>query len=429
MKKNSSKRTVAKRVKKRVKKEKVQQLPLSVSELAETVSDSLHNFSVEIGQVLAVKLLEDEVQRLCGPRYEHSDERQYYRYGTQRGTACVGGQKVPISKPRVRNLSTGKEAKLETYASLNSSTAMPQSVLKRIVRNVTTRDYEGVIDVACEGFGIKRSSVSRQYVRASTRELEKLRSRSFADKHIVAILIDGIEFANETLVVAVGVDSEARKHVLGLRQGATENAEVVTSLLEELCERGIGQNVPRLFVIDGAKALAKAVRNTFGKKAFIQRCQVHKKRNILAHLAGGLRQQVSERLSKAYGASTYEKALQELKSLHKWLNRVAPDAAASLEEGMEETLTVTRLKLPPKLKGSLASTNIIESAFSRVRQLTRRVKRWRDGDMRLRWCSTALLRAEESFQRIQGYVEITSLITALDQAEKQKKLDFQRLAA
>jgi transposase-like protein len=243
----------------------------------------------------------------------------------------------------------------------------------------------------------------------------------------VGVFIDGKEYAGETMVVALGITEKGEKRILGLRQGGTENAEVVTSLLEDLRERGLDASRPMLFVLDGAKALAAAVKRTFGKHAIIQRCQVHKARNVKAHLADKHHQQLATQLSAAYGEKSYERALAGLKTTAAWLGRLSPAAAASLREGMEETLTVVKLGLPDLLRRTLATTNPVESALSVAAKVTARVKRWRDGDMRQRWCTAGLIRAEEGFRRVRGYKHMRLLVEALE--EMHQPIDEQKKSA
>jgi putative transposase len=394
--------------------------PLDHEEFVAMARDTLHSFAVELGVLMAGRLLEDEVDRLCGPRYQWQRDRTRTRYGRQPGVVTMAGQKIPLRRPRVRTVSgrgqsaCGGEVELETYALLQRSDAMPEACLKRMVRGVSCRDYEGVVERARDGFGIRRSSVSRGFVRASAGAVEQLARRRFEGQRFPAIFVDGIEYAGETLVVALGISQEGTNRILGLRQGATENAAVVTALLEDLAERGLETSRPTLFVLDGAKALVAAVKRVFGRQALIQRCQVHKKRNVRAHLAETHHPELSRRLSAAYAETDYNEALSKLRSTVTWLERLNPAAAASLREGLEETLTVVRLKLPQRLRLTLATTNPIESALSVSRTLTARVKRWRDGHMRTRWLSAALMRAEEKFRRVKGYREIPQLLAALD---------------
>jgi putative transposase len=399
------------------------QLQLDEEEVLGLMQNSLDLFAIEVGRRVAVQLLEDEVEQLCGPRHQWGQQgRTASRYGHQQGYVCLGGQKVRVRRPRVRALGkAGGEVPLERYERLQQPDTLRQAFLRRMVRGVSTRDYEGVIDLAAEACGVKKSSVSRGFVRASAASLAAWAARRLEGRRYVAVFLDGVEYAGETLIVALGLTSEGHKQVLGLRQGATENAQVVTALLEELQGRGLETSQPTLFVVDGAKALVAGVRRVFGRQAVVQRCQVHKRRNVKAHLAQQHHRELDRRLGEAYGQSRYGQARRLLREAVSWLRRLNPDAAASLEEGLDETLTVIRLGVPEKLRRTLASTNVIESALSVTRVLTARVKRWRDGDMRQRWCAAGLMRAEEKFRRVCGYQQMGQLVAALDACQLDTK--------
>ncbi len=297
------------------------------------------------------------------------------------------------------------------------------------MNGVSTRRYERVVQLARAGFGVKKSSVSRGFVRASAAEVERLAERRFEEERFAAIFVDAQPYAGEMLVVALGITTSGEKRLLGLRQGATENATVVTSLLEELRERGVRTDQPTLFVLDGAKALHAAVIRVWGKFAVFQRCQVHKRRNVEAHLSEEHHEELAQRLSAAYHETNATQALTLLRATVKWLRRISPAAAASLEEGLEETLTVVRLGVPELLRKTLATTNPIESAFSVAESVTRRVKRWRDGDMRQRWCVAGLLDAERRFNRAKGHKYLPQLLAALDRLVASPTLDLKRKQA
>jgi transposase-like protein len=405
------------------------QLPLDRDELLALMQDSLESLAVELGLLVASDILEDEVARLCGARYRHQPERTHTRYGRQRGVVTLAGQKLPIERPRVRRADGGGEVPLETYARLQSPAAMPRAVLRRMVRGVSTRDYEDVIDIAREGFGVARSSVSRDFVRASAADVKALAERRFDGVHFPVVMIDGVEYAAETTVVALGIMEDGTKRVLGLRQGATENAEVCTALLEDLGERGLDTSRPTLLVLDGSKALHAAVKRVWGKNAVIQRCQVHKKRNIKAHVPEKHWPESERRLSEAYHETDYDKAKRSLEGTATWLARINPDAASSLREGLEETLTVIKLGIPAALRRSLATTNPIESALSVTRRVTARVTRWRDGDMRRRWCVAGLLRAESKFRRLKGHRAMPTLLKALERIARAEPTGTEREVA
>jgi transposase-like protein len=390
------------------------QLTLEPNEVIELLQDSLHTFAVEMGLKVAACLLRDEVQRLCGSRYERSATRTVTRHGSQSGVVTIAGQKLPIERPRVRSVDQRQEIPLAAYDLLQQPDAMPEAALKRMVHGVSCRNYERAVDVAREGYGVKRSSVSRAFVEASKQELTALAERNFHDRRMVAIYIDGVEFAGEMMVVAVGVSERGQKFVLGLRQGATENTVVTTALLEDLADRGVSPTLPTLFVLDGSKALHAAVTRVWGRMAVIQRCQVHKKRNVRAHTPFKHWDELDRRLGEAYGHADHATAQALLEGTVSWLAKINRDAAASLQEGLEETLTVTRLGLGRVLRRSFATTNVIEATFRMVRRMTNRVTRWQDGDMRHRWCTSALADAEGRFRNVNGWRQLGTLVEALE---------------
>ena len=390
------------------------QLPLDREALLELMQDSLESLALELGLLVALSLLEDEVTRLCGPRYQRQPGRSHTRYGHQRGVATLAGQKVAIERPRVRHTDGQGEVPLEIYTRLQSPDAMPRAVLRRMVRGVSTRDYAGVVELASDGFGVAKSSVSRDFVRASAADLQALAERRFEGRRFPVVMIDGVEYAGQTMIVAMGIAEDGIKRILGLRQGATENAAVCVALLGDLQARGLETSQPTLLVLDGSKALHAAARRVWGDNAVIQRCQVHKRRDIKAHLAEKHHTELDRQLAAAYQAEDYDEAGKSLEATAKWLSRLNPDAAASLREGVEETLTVLRLGLSGPLRRTLCSTNPIESALSVTQRVTARVTRWRDGDMRRRWCVAGLRRAESKFRRVKGHRGMGALLKALE---------------
>ncbi|HDQ98966.1 MAG TPA: IS256 family transposase [candidate division WOR-3 bacterium] len=380
----------------------------------EMLQEGLHSVAMEIGRLVAIGLLDDEVTKLCGERYLHNGSRTMVRHGHRRGWAEVAGQKVPLGRPRVRHTDGSGEARLPVYGLLQQAGNFDEAVLRRVVHGVSTRSYEQVIEDAREGFGVKRASVSRRFVRVTGEQIRRFCERRWDGVPFVAIIIDGKSFAGEMMVTALGITASGEKHILGLRQGASENAQVCKELLESLRERGVATGVPTLFVLDGAKALHAAVRSVWGDCAIIQRCQVHKKRNVRSHLDKKYWAELDRRLAEAWGERDYERALELMKQTAAWLARINPDAAASLREGMAETLTVVRLGVAPALRKTLSNTNVIESAFSVTEQVTKRVKHWRAGNMRWRWCLAGLLHAEQHFHRVAGYRRIAALVKVLD---------------
>jgi len=390
----------------------------------ELLQEGLHNLAFEIGRLVALGLLDYEVEQLCGGRYVHGIHKQVARrHGGQRGWAMLAGQKVPLERPRARHTDGRGEAQLAVYRLLQNPDNLGAAVLRRILHGVSARNYGQVIEQVRRSFGVKRSSVSRHYVRVMADRIRGFVERRWDGVRFVAIMIDGKSFAQEMMVAVLGVTVTGEKHILGLRQGASENAQVCKELLESLRERGVRTDVPTLFVLDGAKALRAAVVSVWGGNAVIHRCQIHKQRNIKAHLAKGYWPELSRRLGEAYGETDYDRALALLKKAAVWLEGINPDAAASLREGMEETLTLVRLGVHANLRKTLASTNVIESAFSVVEQVTGRVKRWRPGAMRWRWCMAGLLHVEQHFRRVDGYRHIPALLAALERAVPPTKVD------
>jgi transposase-like protein len=282
------------------------------------MQDSLESLAVELGLLVALDILKDEVARLCGARYQHQPGRTHTLHGRQGGVVTLAGQKLPIDRPRVRRADGGGEVPLETYARLQCHDAMPRAVLRRMIRGVSTRDYEDVIDMARVGFGVAKSSVSRDFVRASAADVKALAERRFDGVHFPVVMIDGVEYAGET-IVALGIMDDGTKRVLGLRQGATENAEVYTALLEDLGQRGLDTSRPPLLVLDGSKALHAAAKRVWGKNAVIQQCQVYKKRNIKAHVPEKHWPELEKRLSAAYQETDYETAERSLEGTATWL--------------------------------------------------------------------------------------------------------------
>jgi transposase-like protein len=333
-------------------------------------------------------------------------------------------QGVIIDRPRLR----GKdkyEIPLATYEAFRNPQSMRESVLKNMVLGISSRDYEEAVSGFLKGYGIKKSSVSRHFVKATAEQMRGFLERDLAGLDLIAIFIDGIEFKGHLLIVAMGLDKDGRKHILGLCQGATENAEVCKSLLEDMDRRGLNTGKDYLFVLDGAKALRSAVTRMFGEKVIVQRCQQHKRRNVLKHLPEKHQNTIDARISAAYKMTDYNEARKSLDLTVRYLENLNPDAASSLKEGLEETLTVHKLGITGLLRKTLATTNPLESCFSGVRTTTGRVKRWRGGDMAQRWAVAALLRAEKKFKRVKGYREIPKLAAVL----QQKSLDRKEAAA
>jgi transposase-like protein len=392
------------------------QQSLPMEQFISGVRNDIEDFTQQLGLELIQEIMAEEVQRRCGTW----GEQQVHRHGHQPGYVVFDGRKVRVARPRLRRVDPDEEVPLQSYRALQSPGKHQEQVKRLLLRRVSCRDYDGAVDDFVEGYGIRKSSVSRQWKAATAAELQKLCQRP-VPKDLLAVLIDSQHLSDECITVAVGIDKQGQKHVLGLWQGATENTTVVRALLEDLVERGLPTEEKLLIVIDGAKALRKAVRQVLGDVP-VQRCRVHKQRNVVEHLPEDKQAQAVWRLRSAWAQEDAREAEKQLKQTVKWLEEINPMAARSLEEGLEETLTLHRLGVNVALRTALSSTNAIESCFSRTGGLMHRVKRWRKGDMRLRWAATMLLVAEQGFRRIKGYRHLVELGKALQALEPKTML-------
>jgi transposase-like protein len=387
------------------------QAELPMEELVAGLRYDIEAFSAQVGLKIIQGVLEEEVSRKTG----RWGSQVAHRHGTQPGYVVFSGRKVPMDRPRVRERGRGEVA-LSSYGAFQSDGKMQKAVERQLTRQCSTRDYEGAIEEVLDGYGIKKSSVSRHWKVATALELEKLCQRP-VPKDVLALFIDSQYFAQECITVVVGVNRQGKKQVLGLWHGATENSTVVKALLEELVERGLESQRKLLIVIDGAKALRKAVTMVLGDRAVVQRCRVHKQRNVVEHLPREKQQQAIWRLRAAWAKEDAKEAEKELRQVVRWLEPISPMAARSLEEGLEETLTLQTLGINPMLCQSMSSTNLIESCFSRTQGWTRRVKRWRGAKMILRWSAAALLTAEKGFRKVRGFRCLPQLEAALNQTK------------
>ncbi len=391
------------------------QLSFAASDIVRLTQNSLGDLLRRVGQLFMETVMEAEVEQVAGPAWQPRAERKAYRWGTERGYCVVDGQRVPIRRPRVRT-PAGNEIRLGSYELFQQVSLTEETVWSNIMHGLTMRNYKDVVQQFVEAYGLEKSTVSEHFIAASRRKLEQLMSRSLTHIPLVAIVVDGTIFKGAHVVVAIGLDALGHKIVLGLQQGATENAPVVVGLFDRLSERGMDFSVPRLYLLDGGRALNSVVRRYCGDAAFIQRCQVHKLRNVAEYLPEAERGAVKFRMRAAYQMKHASDARQLLFKLHDQLVEVNPSAAASLVEGLEETLTVLDLDIDGKLRNSLSSTNSIESSFSVVERICRQVKRWQGSDHRLRWVGSALFYAESRWNRIRGYQAIPRLVTALEKA-------------
>jgi putative transposase len=388
------------------------QMILPMAEMMGWLRKGVGELIRQAGLQLMDLLMQEEVRELAGERCERQPERTANRWGSERGYCVVMGQKVPIQRPRVRT-TDDKEVRLGSYEMFHRGEPLTETVWEKLMLGLSTRNYGQAIRQFTEAYGLEKSAVSEHFIEASRAKLKKMMERRLDKTRLCALLIDATPFQGQQMVAALGIDEHGRKMILGIRQGATENATVVGELLGDLVERGLDFTEPRLYILDGGKALTAAVKKHAGEAAAIQRCQVHKRRNVLDHLTDEQKPAVAKKLNAAYAMEKYDAAKEALNTLHRELMDLNPSAARSLGEGMEETLTVHRLHLPPQLRKTMASTNVIESAFSIVEKVCKNVKRWHGGDQRERWVGSGLLVAECQFRRITGYKLIPVLMEEL----------------
>ena len=401
-------------------KEVAVRLPLPLVEVWEELQPEVEHLTGLAGLKIIRAVIEDEVMRRVGPRHQPDAASSCLRWGQQSGYVVFAGQKVGVQRPRVRTRQ-GEEVQLDSYARLQHDGRRQRAVREGIVAGLTSRNYHRAVDSVLSGYGIEKSSVSRQFVAASAAQLKKLYEKRLEELDLVAILIDGIHLGKQVLVVALGIESSGKKQVLGLWQGATENTTVVKELLEDLVARGLHPERRYLFVIDGSKALRAGIERVFGGRAEVQRCQIHKRRNVKEHLPKSAQGDTDRRIRNAYAMTSYAEAKAELGKIFRQLERINPSAAHSLEEGLEETLTVHRLGVGTLLRQTLASSNPIESCLSTVERVARNVKRWRAGDHALRWTATGLLEAEKKFRKVKGFRELEILQRKLNPSLTQQE--------
>lgn len=397
------------------------QMILPMADIVGLLQEGVGNLLRHAGLELMHLVMDEEVKSLAGERHQQHEQRRAHRWGKEDGYCVVDGQKVPIKRTRLRS-GDNREQRLGSYELFQRDGPLQQGVWDRMMRGLSTRNYGAVVKDFQSAYGIEKSAVSENFIEASREKVKQLMERPLGKLQLCAVLIDGTPFKDRQMIAALGIGCDGRKTVLGIREGATENTAVVSSLLSELAERGLDFSMPRLYILDGGKALQVAVRRHSGEAAFIQRCQVHKKRNVVDHLPDEHKGDVRRKLQNAYAMADYADAKRALEKLHRELMDLNPSAARSLEEGMEETLTVHRLRVPDQLRRTLSCTNVIESAFSIVETVCRNVKRWRTADQIERWVGSGLLVAERQFRRVIGHRQIPLLLSSMANAVSKKPI-------
>ena len=397
-------------------------LPL-VDLLVDTRAE-LMELAVASGLRVLTTMLEEDRTAICGPRYAHQTKRDASRAGTVPSEVVLGGRKIALRRPRVR--AKGAEVPLPTFQIMAGEDPLNRRVVEQMLVGVATRQYARSLDPLPPPMvsrGTSKSAVSRRFVVKTSAQLAAWRSTALDGIDLVALLIDGVHIGEHCIIVALGIDHTGTKHALGIWDGSTENAAVCQSLLADLQSRGLRTDRSLLVILDGSKALHKAATQLFGAAALIQRCQVHKLRNILEHLPEGQRPWVRAIVARAYKQVDVASARRLLQDLARRLEDKYPSAAASVREGLDETLTILPLGLSDRLRQSLATTNAIESLISRTRHVKRNVKRWRGGQMVLRWTAAAILEAVKGFRRLKGHKDMPKLVAALRARDQQLGLE------
>lgn len=379
--------------------------------LIQDAKASIDELMSDTARAFVEQLLTVSAQEVAGRKHPGKSTGEIRWHGTQPGRITLAERKLALQRPRLRG--AGGEVAIPAYQRLRAEARLGERLRDILVTGVSTRKYAKVLPAMAGTVGIKKSSVSRQFVKASQKALESLMQRRLEDLDLLAIYLDGIVVDQYHILAAVGVDSEGRKHLLGLAQGASENAQVVKDLLKGLIQRGLNREAAYLFVIDGSKALRSAIEEVFGEGAPVQRCRAHKARNVLDRIPDKTVKAQTKAIMHAAYKLPEKEGLARMKQHAQWLKTEYPDASSSLLEGLDETFTVNRLQLTPALQRCLCTTNLIENPNGAVRRVTHRVSRYRDAEMALRWTATGFLEAEKSFRRIQGVKDLWVLATAL----------------
>jgi putative transposase len=394
-----------------------EELRVALSDVAEMAREGLLAMSVSVGLRVMAEMMQEEVTARVGPKHAKIAGRTAKRHASAPGSVVLGGRRVPVRRPRART-TDGEELRLESYTAFADDDLLGEVVMARMLAGLATRRHRAANEpvgaaVEANASSTSRSAVSRRFIASTTKALAELMSRDLADLDVVALMVDGVNFAEACCVVALAITADGTKVPVGLWLGDTENKTIVTALLADLVDRGLTVDAGLLVVIDGAKALAAGVRKVFGDQALVQRCTLHKRRNIAGHLPKDQQPWVDRKLAAAFANPDADAGLRAAKDLARSLERDHPDAAASLREGLEEMFTVRRLGVGDRLARTLTNTNCIESMISIGRTTARNVKRWRDGTMVKRWCAAGMLNAQRSFRRVKGCKDMPILVAAL----------------
>jgi transposase-like protein len=394
------------------------------------IERSFFDLCIDAGQQVLASMMEQDREDLCGPRWKRDPDREAGRAGTTKSEVTLGGRRIAIGRPRVRS-QEGEELRLPSFAFASRRDPLDRHALDAVACGVSTRKYARSLDPLPEEIderSVSKSSVSRRYVAMTTKQMTTWLTKPIGDRHFPIVMIDGIILGDHTVLIALGIDTEGKKQVLGLREGDTENSRVAKALLRDLVERGLDPERARLFVIDGAKALRSGIQKIFGDLGVVQRCQIHKQRNIVGHLPDGMHESVKAILREAWSLRDSKLARARLERLASSLEADHPGAAASVREGLEETLSLQGLGIDGTLYRKLRSTNAIENLNSGIAAYSKNVKRWQGGSMVVRWVGAAIVEAEKKFRRVQGWRDIEKLVRALALIEAKEEATAERVA-
>jgi putative transposase len=389
--------------------------------LIEEVGLELKSFATSAGLIMMKSIMKAEEEFLAGQRGTQTTEVN--RWCKEKGSVVVGGQRLPVKRQRLRKRDGGEgaEVELRSYRMFHQDDERTKAVYQRMIAGVSCRNYRKTLEEVAEAAGVSKSAVSREIIESTEADVKELCERDLSALDVRVLVIDGLPLDGQMTISVLGVEMTGKKHLLGFREGATENSDVCKRLLEDLAGRGLKMDRPTLFILDGAKALTKAVDDFCGKNAIIQRCQFHKRQNLTKHLSKQYQAEYEQKLMTIYGMNDYNDARAALSSLIKEVGRLSISAANSLEEGFDETLTLHLLGVPAVLRKSFSTTNLIESTFSFAETIMHNVKRWRSPLQRLRWCSAAFLRAEKQFKRVRGYKSMQVLVSAVEFEVRKRK--------
>ena len=399
------------------------QVPLPVLGALANAENAFFDLCVDVGQQVFSVLMEQDRESLCGPKGKHDPERQASRAGSTASDMTLGGRRIPVRRLRARS-QDGAELALPSFVFAAERDPLDRRTMEAIACGVSTRQYRRSLEKLPKDQkerSTSKSAVSRRFVALSRKQMTEWLSAPLANRDIRVLVMDGIVFHDHTVIIVLGIDSDGKKHVLGLREGTTENSGVAKALLRNLLERGLAPDRARLFVVDGSKALKTAIRKVFGPLGVVQRCQIHKRRNILEHLPEHRHASVDRILREAWDPADADLAKRRLEGLASSLEAEHPGAAGSIREGLDETLTLQRMGIEGALYQTLRSTNTIENLNSLIATYTRNVKRWQGGSMVLRWASAAVLDTSKRFRAIRGYRDLDRLARGLEQIEQEQE--------